>query len=137
MDADQKQLDEADLLRLKKLPRKLVQLAEFFEENFPDDTEDGREDLRWLSEQLPKLLEELEELKSFNNDHQACRCNPIYSGEEYCNGGCAIRKQLAQAQAEVERLTLFIEIDIPRIVTSRLNELKQALSPQEAKDDRD
>ena len=44
----------------------------------------------------------------------------------------SLEQELQQAQAEVERLTLFIEIDIPRIVTSRLNELKQVLNPQEA-----
>ena len=45
--------------------------------------------------------------------------------------------KLRQAQEEVARLTLFIEIDIPRILISRLDALKQALSPSEAKDARD
>lgn len=44
------------------------------------------------------LITEVERLRELVEAMcQPCKCNPLYSGEEYCNGGCAL-------QAEVERL---------------------------------
>lgn len=73
---------------------------------------------------LPPLLEEREQLKKELAQEYEHDC-PVCAEK--------IEQQLAKAQAEVELLTLFIEIDIPRIITSRLNELKQALNLVEAK----
>ena len=44
--------------------------------------------------------------------HEPCKCDPVGSGEEFCNGGCELREQLAAAQAEIERQrNLLITID--------------------------
>ncbi len=76
--------------RLKELAPKLSQLADFFEQFFPNDTEDGREDLRWLSTELPKLMEEME----LSQEHSGHLINDVVNLEQ----------QLTVSQAEVVEL---------------------------------
>jgi hypothetical protein len=38
--------------------------------------------------------------------HERCRCDPVESGEENCNGGCLLRAELAAAEARVADLTV-------------------------------
>jgi len=55
-----------------------------------------------------------------------CKCNPVGSGEEYCNGGCEMRE-------EIETLKNIIEKSIDshgmtRVLKHRIEELKEGLS---------
>ena len=38
-----------------------------------------------------------------------CKCNPIGSGEEYCNGGCEMREEIARLRAALEEIIEFNE----------------------------
>lgn len=47
---------------------------------------------------LRKKLEEAE--KRILLMSEPCRCDPVGSGEEYCNGGCALRSELSRLKRE-------------------------------------
>ena len=38
-----------------------------------------------------------------------CKCNPIGSGEEYCNGGCEMREEIVRLRAALEEIIEFNE----------------------------
>lgn len=113
-------VNEADQLRLLELPPKLMLLADTLDVTWPSTNDKWQQDLRWLSEQLPKLLEELAAWLTIGAAFDDCA------------------KELAEAQAGVKRLTgIICEIGNYHPEGCTCEFCHQALSPEEAKDARD
>ena len=52
-------MNEADLERIRELPQKLMLLADALDASKGIIGDEGQQDLRWLSEQLPLILDQL------------------------------------------------------------------------------
>jgi len=132
-------INDEDLQRLQELPRKLMLLAGDLDAlrwiRVDDETQ---QDLRWLSEQLPKLLEERWDLLQQNGQLKA-QSGQVELAQEMARD---LEQQLAQAQTEVERLRLFAELVTklndreglePASLWHVMEMAKQALNSGEAK----
>ena len=132
-------INEADRQRLLELVPKLMLLADWIDVKTGSIEDEVQQDLRWLSEQLPLLLEELEQLTLALE-----LTEPIY--DRITQERQQALDQLAQAKAEVEQWKadffkfgqiMGIEapkgVEIPQYIIEAL----QALSPSETKDAKD
>ena len=91
-------IDDTDLKRLRELPRTLMLLADALDARLGSISNEGQQDLRWLSKQLPKILEERKQVEL---DLQEAKLNQkhIVGHLKESTG------QLAQAKEKVERLS--------------------------------
>ena len=98
-------INDAALERLQGLPPKLMLTADNLDALVGigvRDADGAQQDLRWLSEQLPRLLEEQE---------ARCQAANEMMDEilELTGSRRLVREQLAQAKEEVVRLVKFVD----------------------------
>lgn len=66
----------------------------------------------------PKTEQEL--LDQIHLMRQPCRCDPLGSGEEYCNGGCELRALLRQALLWIKDFHSFLDAGDPDACHTRI-----------------
>ena len=136
-------INEADLQRLQKLVPKLMRIADTLDATWEWSKNDViQQDLRWLSEQLPRLLEEREQARAFLDEaNENLQLNAL-SVQKFYKETLALTEQLEQAQAEMERLRQFAELVTklndrgglePASLWHVIEMAKQALNSQENK----
>lgn len=59
---------------------------------------------KWDAEQIQSQTVEmvLSEIEGFLDEREFCKCEPLSSGEEYCNDGCVLRDKLNQIREQIK-----------------------------------